>query len=613
MAAKRKGGGMYRPFDRPDGEIRLSQVVSTYGAGSVVDLVDSAVLVGGLDYWTGKLRPIEEPRLRDSLAERFKKIGRELSIERAFREPPAGDDKEPSQTVGIQCLEFPRWFVCQGCRSLMRGDQLDFKKSSRRYVHHCGAKSPSDAVPVRFVAACRKGHLQDMPWIWLAHRDGQVCASPSLRLTEGPSGDFSEIVVECASCGVPPQRLSTFMVEETAPECGGHRPWLGETGKQDCDEKMKLLIRTASNAYFPQTESALSIPEPGREVENAVDEQWQILQAATESTLPSFRAIPAVQAAIGKFSDEDVLAAVEARKSGVPVAREPLRTAEYRQFLEAKVERPGELPPRDADFFARRAKDAELPAGIEQLILVPKLREVRTQIGFTRFQSISPDLQGEFDMEVEPASLGLETKWLPASEVRGEGVLLLFDQATLAGWEKRPAVVKRAAELRSGHDAEFQGHEHKPPFPGVQFYMLHSLAHLLISAISLECGYSASAIRERIYCSDSDALPMAGILLSTGTNGTEGTLGGLVEQGRRVRSHIRRAYDLGILCSNDPVCASHSPHGDMAERNLEGAACHGCLYIAETSCERWNRYLDRALVVPTLGHDEGLAFFGERP
>ena len=48
-------------------------------------------------------------------------------------------------------------------------------------------------------------------------------------------------------------------------------------------------------------------------------------------------------------------------------------------------------------------------------------------------------------------------------------------------------------------------------------------------------------------------------------------------------------------------------------RRLEGAACHGCLYIAECSCERFNRFLDRALVVPTIGTGEDLAFFKERP
>jgi hypothetical protein len=139
---------------------------------------------------------------------------------------------------------------------------------------------------------------------------------------------------------------------------------------------------------------------------------------------------------------------------------------------------------------------------------------------------------------------------------------------------------------------------------------------MLITAVSLEAGYSASAIRERIYCSKpgvSRRDRMAGILLYTGSTGSEGTLGGLVDRGRDVLQHLQRAWDQGTLCSNDPVCAQHDPDGDHAERYLEGAACHGCLFVAECSCERFNRYLDRALVVPTLGRARELAFFSARP
>ena len=86
-----------------------------------------------------------------------------------------------------------------------------------------------------------------------------------------------------------------------------------------------------------------------------------------------------------------------------------------------------------------------------------------------------------------------------------------------------------------------------------------------------------------------------------------------MEEGRRVRSHLREAWELGRQCSNDPVCAAHDPASESSDRRTEGAACHGCLYIAESSCERFNRYLDRALVVPTIGNDASLAFFEERP
>ena len=216
---------------------------------------------------------------------------------------------------------------------------------------------------------------------------------------------------------------------------------------------------------------------------------------------------------------------------------------------------------------------------------------------------------------MQSAPLSLTQNWLPASEVHGEGIFLQLDEKAVWDWERRPEVLARDRELKAGyHDwlatLNETARKKAPPFPGARFYLLHSLSHLLLTAISLECGYAASAIRERIYCAPAGAeTPMAAILLSTGSPGTEGTLGGLVEQGRNLRRHLRRALRLGELCSNDPVCAGHSPQNDPSERFLEGAACHGCLFVAESSCERFNRYLDRSLVVPALGHPAGLAFF----
>ena len=152
---------------------------------------------------------------------------------------------------------------------------------------------------------------------------------------------------------------------------------------------------------------------------------------------------------------------------------------------------------------------------------------------------------------------------------------------------------------------ERKGAEHAN-FPGLPHLMLHSLSHLLITAVSLDCGYSASAIRERVYAGEYGY----GILLYTAAAGSEGSLGGLVEVGRDIESHLQRALELGRLCSNDPVCAQHDPANRHEERFLHGSACHGCLLIAETSCEWRNEFLDRALVVPTVSTPDA-AFFGE--
>jgi hypothetical protein len=610
--------GKQRAGLQPDGKTRTSQVVTTYGPGAMVDLLEHAVVIGGLDYWHyDKKRGVPvlaEPRLRDAVAEHLRKLERELALEDAFREPPAGDDKEPSRFAGVQVLEFPQWFVCQNpdCRALMKSGQLELKGG--RYVHACTRTKTTDCVPVRFVTACGRGHLDEFPWVWFAHRDGARCSSPSLRLIEGATGDFSEVRVRCA-CGLSAP-LSAAQVKDANPMCNGRRPWLGAEGDEECDERQRLLVRTASNSYFAQVVSALSVPEHGRELEHIVREHWKILKNATKEILPVAKQLDEeLKVALAPYADDDVLRVVEALRENKPLPRAPLRTAELEQFLAQKEETRGELPSPTEQFFARRARlEHGLPPGISALVLAHKLREVRVQVGFTRLEPVAANLQGEYDLEVRSAALSLAKNWLPASEVRGEGILIVLDERAIHAWEQRPAVQERGAQLHAGYKAWSQTVPAAPEFPGVRFYLLHSLAHLLVSAISLECGYAASALRERIYCAAHDAeTPMAAILISTGSPGSEGTLGGLVEQGRRIRAHLQRAYDLGILCSNDPVCGTHSPADDPAERFLEGAACHGCLFVAECSCERFNRYLDRALVVPTIGHAPEVAFFAERP
>ena len=181
-----------------------------------------------------------------------------------------------------------------------------------------------------------------------------------------------------------------------------------------------------------------------------------------------------------------------------------------------------------------------------------------------------------------------------------------FRAANIEAWADRPAVTARLLQLRQGFQAWKNEHAGSSrEFPPPPYILLHTLAHLLITTISLECGYPASSIRERVY-----AMPELGygILLYTGSSDVEGTLGGLVDVGRRIADLLRSALALGAFCSNDPVCSQHDPQNAYEQQYLLGAACHGCVLVAETSCEQQNEWLDRALVVPTISAREA-AFF----
>jgi hypothetical protein len=82
----------------------------------------------------------------------------------------------------------------------------------------------------------------------------------------------------------------------------------------------------------------------------------------------------------------------------------------------------------------------------------------------------------------------------------------------------------------------------------------------------------------------------------------------LVDRDPRFAQILEGALERSRICSNDPICADHQPDNRSGDRATHGAACHGCLLIAETSCEMRNLFLDRSLLVPTMGPD-GSAFF----
>ncbi len=613
---KKAGKGTQGP---PPGKVRLSQIVTTFGPGAMVDLLDHAVLIGGTDFWKYDKQKsqgfLHEPRLYDAISRRLDSKGIQLNPGGAFRRPPEGDDDAPTQHVGIPVIEFPAWFICQECRALTHAKNLE--KDKRRYVHQCSGSKKGTCVPVRFVSTCPKGHLEEFPWLFFHVEPGkEPCKDPLLYLREDASGDLSQVVIHCKMCGSK-RPLSAAREPQVLPKCRGDRPWLGFEGRDPagCEEHLNLLVRTASSAYFSQSMSALSIPDKARLLIDKVSRPavWGAVKEVGQAELPIIRkVVPAVRSELQGYSDDDVFEAIEIVRLGKPLARDGIRTAEFKVFVAEPDEVEGVPTPRDEDFFAARLpkEKASLPSQLDRVVLAKKLRQVRAQIGLTRLSGAMPNLQGDYEDASRLQPVGLTTDWLPATELKGEGVLVVLSEAEVQAWEARPAVLAREEKLRVGHLAEYG--EVGPTFPGARFYLLHSLSHLLMSSISLHCGYSAASLTERIYCAPAgDPTPMAAILIMTGTPGAEGTLGGLVEQGRDLVRHLRRAFDMGTLCSNDPVCAHQVPGGPSG-RNLEGAACHGCLFVAEPACERFNRALDRALVVPTMGHT-GIAFFPERP
>ncbi len=207
-----------------------------------------------------------------------------------------------------------------------------------------------------------------------------------------------------------------------------------------------------------------------------------------------------------------------------------------------------------------------------------RLREVVALCGFTRIDGpdsgVLSDIAGGFPYApISRTKVG----WVPAAEVRGEGIFVRLDEQTMRDWETTVGGGEQLESLRSAHQ-EWRRRRGLTDvnlgWPGERYVLLHSLSHALVNELALECGYSVASIRERIYARESEDIKsaMAGVLLYTSAPDSEGTLGGLValadpnEFARILDAALNRAR----LCSSDPFCSGHRP--DATDPVLHAAA-----------------------------------------
>jgi hypothetical protein len=609
------------------GELRPSQLIFTFGVGSLIDLPNMSALLMGLDDWdTRYCSEIQEDRL---LAAVQRRLGPQMS--RLYLPPIKLDrlDRDPgAPAIGVPVVPFPRWMRCSLCDTLatvesgvFKLEQDQYRPDETEYVHEgClkskGGRAPS-ALSVRFLLACREGHLTDFPWLNFVHKGNVACRPATLTLREfGASGDASDIVVKCHSCNIE-RRMADAFDSDAAFSCPGHHPHLRLVEAARCPEPAKTILLGASNSWFPTALSALTIPRATDRLGKLVEEQWgelTDLESLDEVRLigKKLKRFQSLIPLFTEFKDEDIWAAIEAKRAGDQEHKTPdedLKLPEWQVFSNP------DSAAENKDFRLRRVpppKDFETV--FEDTVLVERIREVRALLGFTRIESNADFAEATILKDGRLTPLRRESPtWLPASEVRGEGIFLRIREEALTAWETKAAVQTLQREFLESHKAWRRLRNLQPPhedFPGIRLVLLHSLAHALMRQIVLDCGYTAASIRERLYSRQPGEAggPMAGLLLYTAAPDSEGTLGGLVELGDPLTlgRHLQQALESLRLCASDPLCAEHHP--DTSGRGIHGACCHACQFAPETSCERGNRYLDRAVLVETFSNLD-TAFF----
>ncbi|MFH9617119.1 DrmB family protein [Streptomyces pratensis] len=595
--------------------VRQAQTVLPFGVGAVLDVQGESFVAAGIEHWPRLKTPVPSERL-----------AARLGVTGFFAAPHTLNDRyDSADRPGVPYVRFPGWLFCGSCRTMVRFLRENEKPGEPPACMSCGA-GPR-LTPMRFIRICPDGHLDDVDWWYWAHsklppEQRDACSESrhawkagrlSFRVADRASG-LEALSVRCGATGRSgkPCGAERGLLDILGPQsgrCSGRNPWQHRDARTPCGQQVHVVQRTAGNVYYPVVHSALDIPRTAeapraeRSMTDAVLDHgyWTHLIGALGTPRATvFRDM------IKEDTDcsDSLIDRLVAEATGAPATTPPGRPESARAgsidlsrdewyAFDASL-----LPEPTAEFAVRRGglgldgeKEepwATLDGHIGGMILADRLREVRALTGFRRRSPAGT---------LVPADTSGRLRWLPATEVYGEGIVLSLDEQRLTAWENDPRVQAHVRGIHTDLDASFRkeqlaettGDDLSP-----RFLLLHTVAHLLIRQLSFDSGYTTASLRERVYGRPEHG--QRGLLIYTAAGDAEGTLGGLVRQGEapHFAETLIRMLEAAAWCSADPLCAEHTGQGFG---NLNRAACHACTLLPETSCQTGNTLLDRALVV----------------
>ncbi len=619
------GSGDYNMADSP-GKIRPAQIITTFGPGALMQTEHDSVMIMGYNFWKNTESYVKKNHLY------LQKITKRNHFKMPYSEEGGGKRN-------IACISYPQWGHCTICKELQR------HRSSPGYADHFKCKRHNKVLlPARLVAVCKRGHVGEFPWVEWAHSNPTnpkpICDDPTLSWERGNrSSSISDSSVKC-SCGARNWLYGALKSDgiilldgekkHYTYQCRGESPWLNKqeqcrkidnAGHESSRTETPVgMLTRSSSLYYPKIIRGIVIPHLAHPIAQYLQsddyrksfEDIQVLRELSyeEKAEQILKMTDSDWKDIQEYEKSDIIHFMKKLKNNANKFKldteEDLREIEYEDLLNNDN-------PRGEQGEEIHITDVELPEEASTYFDKVKMLNILTSIEISRyFTRLHPP--GEINSDERDANMkyicNIETSgktksgrkhkkedWLPCSVKRGEGIFVTFKKEFIESCLNQDGARSRLDDiLRNYREWERRSEWSNASNIDRQYILLHSLSHVLIKTLARSSGYSDASVSERIYSSKK----MHGILIYTTSSG-DGSLGGLVRQATDIFDLFKEALAESRSCSRDPICIAEDPRR-MLENNIplhlaqNGSACYGCIMLPETSCECFNKLLDRRIL-----------------
>ena len=628
-------------------DLRRNQLVVPFGVGASYDYLHYSAMTMTVDKWNidSKLKEnlaIKDSRLINYVNKRLKDLeGDTYSKIEFICAPPIANQINPTSlqkaiTHPYMARKFPKWGVCSRCYAL---SQFDYGSQEKNKI--CNNDNVPDRMKgapsckklgngggrietVRFIAFCPDGHIQDLPYLrHMTRKCKSTCdlesydqfSSSATRLylfDDNRGHGFNSLKLHCGFCknttslkGLMDKKAREKMLDKTGAKlykCNGCKPWTGEVN-DECDLMLDISPRTSSRVYMPIQQSSIFIPETeesmhiifdDENIYNLLDED--ISQPDIENFLKIYR-----PRSKHNLSNEEIIYLIQKerdrQKNILEIPEEESSDIDI-SFLKKEFDTLIQENVSDEDFVSNREKmddySETINRKIKSLHSVSKLVSTTVLLGFKR---------GDDKSKFNPSRINED--FMPAFKVIGEGIFINFGFEKISSWKhENPNLINRIKQLKKNSQLDYM--EHKERFFDAGYVLIHTFSHMLMRQLEIECGYSLTELKERIYFDNDEK--MAGLLIYTASADSQGSLGGLV---RTIKPNFfeklfANAIENSYTCFNDPICIESEGQGHSG---LCLAACHACSMVPDLACETLpkNIFLDRNMLI---GNDENaLGYF----
>lgn len=613
-------------------ETQTRKVLSSYGGvGSIIETPKGAMKIEDFDRWPFfqyELYKNDEFRIIDNRLLKRLQHKKGFPKLKEFVQVPPNVSKAKIKSVPddekkvISAAYFPEWMYCNNCKRFNHikkwwegwektlsnyGERKIREKFIPPKCYHCYDKAKKgnskdgrrrrfyyELEQVRFIMISPSGEMEDLPWDrWPTAEknikdetsdtgtiridfDKYCCENQDLRyLKSNKFADLAGIRIECTNCGKKNTLSGLFGLR------------LGKDKKP--------AIRTSNSVYYPITINSIYLPTQ-REIDN--EDQDKIKKWIEKGKNIDF----IYDALLEKYPREKLEQFIKWEVANEFEPENEYRLKEYNFIVDPEI---NEFKDDNLCFERQELRDL-INFGFDNLTIVKRLKFTTVQTAFTRQEPLDNDqfLSGETTgIKVQPKYTSKwrnKTEYLPAVESFGEGIFLSLDSKKIDKWidnsfqshtklQERILTIQRNVQSNEFIvKGRFDSQEYL-----AKFILIHTLSHLLIKELEFLCGYPSTSLNERLYVDEKN---MQGALIYT-IAGAEGSYGGLISHGtakrfeRILKSAIFRAKD----CASDPVCYNTIDGQGVGGLNM--AACYACTLLPETTCEEFNSFLDRALLI----------------